>query len=556
MADNKELEKSGAKASADGAEKNATATAEKKEVKETTVPVNNEIRETTGDAVEIYDEDEDVELTAPPKKKRFKKRFVMIGLAVLAIAGFIVYRVNSAKNVAVMVETMDVTKGTIENILSISGTVESAETKSYFSDVTAPLADVNVKVGDKVKSGDVIATFDAESLDLAQKSAELAITQAKGNYNALFSPTGAADRKYAEGMTPQQINDRIDAITAEIDAINNKITEKTNRINQTLTDLQKVQQDINQNGIADSSEAYFPDGNTDYIYRNETDNQEDGKYTDPSESDRQMSLAVSQSILDVTNALKTDEELLAWNNQITALKEEQSHLSAAKAAQVNPGSASATKASLDSTELAQEDTIAKITAAREGIKAEFNGVVTAIPAGVVEGATIQKGGQIVSISNLDDVRISIQVSKSDLTKIKLGQDVDITINGKSYSGKVDKISGTATKNANGVAVVETKIKVTNPDSEIILGVEAGNKIHAQKAENTIVLPYQYVQTDAKGDYVYVIENGLVTRRDVVIGISTSTDAEITEGLSEGESIISSDVTNLTEGMAVQVMPET
>ena len=560
MADNKELEKAGTAEQATQADSAViTQTADAQDAAPTidgSIPAaNNEIRETTGDAVEIYDEDDDVEL-APPKKKRFKKRYLLIVLALLGLGGFAAYKINAAKNVVVYVETTDVTKGTIENILSISGTVESAETKSYFSDVTAPIETLNVKVGDKVKTGDLICTYEQESLDLAQKNAELAIQQAKGNYNALFSPTGAADRKYAEGMNAQQINDRIDAITAEIDAINDKITEKTNRINQTLTDLQKVQQDINQNGIADSSETYFADGNTDYIYRNETDNQEDGVYTTPSESDRQMSLAVSQSILDVQNALKTDPELLAWNNQITALKEEQSHLSSAKAAQVNPGSASATKASMESTQLTQEDTISKLTAAREGIKAEFNGVITAIPAGVVEGATIQNGGQIVTIANLDDVEVSIQVSKSDLPKISVGQDVDITINNKPYNGKISKISGTAVKNSNGVAVVDTKIKVTNPDTDIILGVEASNKIHAQKAENTIVLPYQYVQTDATGDYVYVLENGMVTRKDVQIGIATSTDAEIIEGLKEGDSVITSDATDLTEGMPVQAQPAT
>ncbi len=511
-----------------------------------------EIKETTGAEVEIYDEDDSVDLSDSPKKKKFKKRFVVIPVIALAAVGVIFGAINSRKNAVVMVETQEVSKGTIENILSISGTVESAETKSYFSDVTAPLDTVSVKVGDKVSAGDLLYTYDTESLDLAQKSAELAITQAKANYSALYSPTGNADRKYAEGMTAQQINDRLDAITAEIDAINKKITEKTSRMNQTLTDLQKVQADINQNGIRDSDEMYFENGSNSYIYRNETDNKKDGEYVEPTDSDRQMALAVSQSMQDVQYALSNDPEIQAWKTQITTLQEEQSHLNSAKASQVNPGTATATKASMESTQLTQEDTISKIEAAREGVKAEFNGVITAIPNNVVEGATVSAGANIMTIANLDDVQVSIQVSKSDLPKISVGEKVDITINGKAYDGEIKKISGTATKNSNGVAVVDTLIKVTNPDNDIILGVEANNKIHAQKAENTIVLPYEYVQTDATGDYVYVVENGLVVRKDVVIGISNSTDAEITEGLSEGDKVVSSDVSLLTEGMAVTV----
>ena len=518
----------------------------------------NVIKETTGSNVEIYDEDDSVDLSDSTKKKKrkFKKRYILFGLLALGVIGFIIGRINASKNSIVTVETHEVALGNIENILSISGTVESAENKNYFTEITAPLDTVNVKVGDKVKAGDVLCTYDADNLEIQKKSAELAIQQAKGNYSALYSPVGSADRKYAEGMTAQQINDRLDAITAEIDALSNKISEKTSRMKQTLTDLQKVLKDVNQNGIDDnyeykvSGDAYFDGSSDSYIYRNENDNKQDGQYVEPSESNRQMYLAVQQSILDVQNAIENDSEIKAWNNQITALKEEQSHLSSAKAAQVNPGSASASKASMEATELTQEDTLSKIEAAKEGIKADFNGVITAMPATVVEGATVANGSQLFTIANLDDVQVSISVSKSDLPKVSVGEKVDITINGKQYQGEVTKVSGTATKNANGVAVVATTIKVTNPDSDIILGVEANNKIHAQKADDTIVLPYELIQTDSTGDFVYVLENGVVTRKDVTIGISTSTDAQITEGLSVGDQVISSDVSLLTEGMAV------
>lgn len=518
---------------------------------EVTASEDNVIKETTGVDLEIYDEDNSVDLSdSEKKKKRFKKRYVVIGVAAVLVALLIVGRINAAKNRFVTVETMDVALGSIENVLSISGTVESGETKNYFSEVQAPLQELNVKVGDKVKAGDILYTFDAGAIELAQKNAELAIKQAKGNYNALYTPTGAADRKYAEGMSAQQINDRLDAIIAEIDAINNKLTEKKNRINQTLTDLQKTQLDINQNGISDQTETQVPEGSDSYLTRREDDNNE----SEFSESNRQMSLAVSQSIMEVQYALNNDPEMQEWNNQITALKEEQSHLTAAKTAQVNPGTATASKAQMESAQLNQEDSLEKLERAKGGATADFNGVVTAIPATVVSGAMVQNGTQILTLANLDDVQVSIQVSKSDLSKISIGQKVDVTINGKSYEGEVMKISGSATKNTNGVAVVDTKIRVTNPDEDIILGVEANNKIHAQKADDTIVLPYEYVQTDSESDFVYVVDNGVVVRKDVTIGISSSSEAQITEGLNVGDKVITSDVSTIEEGTLVQVAP--
>lgn len=495
----------------------------------------------------VYEEYETHEVASKPKRK-IKKRYIFLIAAILLVVLFFVYRINAAKNVITPVTTAEASTGTIENVLSVSGTVQSAETKTYFSDVTAPVAEINVKVGDKIKSGDVLFTYDEEALNLSKQTAELAIKQAQGSYSAYYSGTAAADRQYTQGMTPQQINERLDAVTAQIDAINNKITEKTTRVNQTLKDIQNTMQDVNQNGIADASEAYFERGSNDYIYRNESDAKEDGQFKEPTEQDRQMSLALQQTYNDVQYKLNNDPEIQAWKNQITALQEEQSHLQTGKAAQVNPGTATAAKAQKESAELTNEDTIAKIDEALLGVKSDYNGVVTAVS--VVEGQTVASGAQTVTVANLDDVEVVVQISKSDLTKIALGQKVDITINGKEYNGEIFKISGTATKNNNGVAMVETIIKITNPDSDIILGVEANNKIHAQKADNALILPYEYIQTDSTGDFVYVVENGVVVRKDVKLGIASSTEAQILEGLTGSEEIIISDYDTLTEGMPV------
>ena len=479
----------------------------------------------------VYEDYESHEVAKKPKK-RFKKRYLVIGAAVIALGVFGYAKYNASKNVVVFVETKETTLGTIENILSISGTVQSAETKTYFSKVAAPISEVSVKVGDKVSAGDTLITYDTESLELSEKTAELAIKQAKGNYSSLYSSFSSVDRQYAQGMTLEQIQNRLNEIEIEIQDLKNKQNEKKNRLQQTKLELEEVLKDYNQNGVSDSQEpGYNPYSKTD----------SDGK---------ELHLQTENALSEISYALNNDPELISWGNQITALQSEQNHLSSAKQAYVNPGNAAATKAQMESTELSQEDTIEKLEVAKEGIKADFNGVVTAISA--VEGATATNGAQLLTIANTDDVQVAIQISKSDLPKISIGQKVAITINGKPYDGEISKISGTATKNNNGVAVVETIIKVKNPDSDIILGVEASNKIHAQKAENTLVLPYEYILTDSEGDYVYVVEDGVVVRRNVSLGITSSTEAQIVDGLTAGESIITSDTENLAEGTPVAV----
>ena len=530
------------------------SSSENTEVKEVEAPKAELNTVNTTPEMPVYEDYEAHEVAKKPKKK-FKKRYLLIGVAALVVGGVIYGRVNAGKNAIVYVTTEEAALGTIENVLSISGTVQSAETKSYFAETNAKVAEIPVAVGDKVSAGDMLLSYDQEDLDLARQTAELSIKQAKSSYSANFTGSSAADREYAQGMNAEQINVRLDEITVQIDTLNNQITDKKARINQTLTDLQKAQADINQNGIADSSESLFENGSDSYLYRNEFDvKKEDDKdkFDNPSPENRQMSLALQQSIADVQYALSYDPEIQSWSNQITALNEEKSHLQTAKASLLNPGQIASAKAQLDSTELSQEDAIERIDAAKEGVKADFNGVVSSVKA--VEGQSVQTGTLLFTLENLDDVEVAIQVSKSDLPKISIGQQVDVTINGNPYNGEITKISGNAVKNNNGVAVVDTTIKIKNPDSNIILGVEASNKIHAQKAENTLVLPYEYINTDSEGDHVYVVENGVVVRKNVTLGITSSTEAQIVDGLSAGEEIITSDTEMLTEGLAVAVAP--
>ena len=438
------------------------------------------------------------------------------------------------------VTTEAVTLGNIENVISISGNVASAETKTIYADVDGTLSEINVKVGDKVKSGDLLYTYDVEKLELAEKQAELAIKQAKGSYSSLYAkaPTTTEELRYVEGMSAQQIQDRLDAIEKEETELEQKKKDKLERMEQTLNDLNKLLLDYNQNGVTDEAEGYKPTDRKD----------EDGK---------EMYLQTQQAKQDISYAKTYDPEILSWTKQIENLDQEKAHLTTGKSAVgstfVNPGSAMNSKASLESSELTNEDKISRIEAAKEGVKADFNAVVASVDA--VEGQTVQTGTKTMTLSNLDDFQVNVQVSKSDLSKIATGQKVDITVNGKSYEGEITKISGTATKNSNGVPVVDTIIKIANPDEDIILGVEANNKIHAQKAENTVVLPYECILTDAKGDYVYTVENGLVTRKDITIGISNSTQAQVLEGLNEGDQVISTNLDTLIEGTEVQTMPE-
>ncbi|MBQ3842915.1 MAG: efflux RND transporter periplasmic adaptor subunit [Ruminiclostridium sp.] len=70
-----------------------------------------------------------------------------------------------------------------------------------------------------------------------------------------------------------------------------------------------------------------------------------------------------------------------------------------------------------------------------------------------------------------------------------------------------------------------------------LGSIANIKKVKSIAENAVVIPKNLIKTDGDRTYVQVFENGEKKDKDVTIGITNATEAEITGGLEAGEAVI-------------------
>ena len=191
-----------------------------------------------------------------------------------------------------------------------------------------------------------------------------------------------------------------------------------------------------------------------------------------------------------------------------------------------------------------------VNAAKKGISADFNGVITKVS--VVEGSTTALGAELFTLQNTDKVDVTVNISKYDYDKVQEGQSADITLAGKTYEGKVTKVSHVATQNEKGASLIAADIRIMNPDEDVFIGVDAKVIIHAEEADNVVILPSEVVNIGKTGSFCYVLDNGVITRKDIVTGISSDDYVEITEGLSEGDQVIR-DLGTLEEGMQAEAV---
>ena len=191
-----------------------------------------------------------------------------------------------------------------------------------------------------------------------------------------------------------------------------------------------------------------------------------------------------------------------------------------------------------------------VNAAKKGISADFNGVITKVS--VVEGSTTALGAELFTLQNTDKVDVTVNISKYDYDKVQEGQSADITLAGKTYEGKVTKVSHVATQNEKGASLIAASIRIMNPDEDVFIGVDAKVIIHAEEADNVVILPSEVVNIGKTGSFCYVLDNGVITRKDIITGISSDDYVEITEGLSEGDQVIR-DLGTLEEGMQAEAV---
>jgi len=176
------------------------------------------------------------------------KKKLIIGVIIVALIGTIAGIQINAKNKKQIttVKAATVAMGDVKMYLSTTAAIESKNKKDYSVSATTKISNVNVKVGDKVKKGDTLLTY--ETADLNSQ-----VTTAQINYNNVISQKKDAVNKNNDANTTiantsdtpanaQIIN------TAKASVLSNeKIKQLDNAISLAKTNLDSAKNKLSQN---------------------------------------------------------------------------------------------------------------------------------------------------------------------------------------------------------------------------------------------------------------------------------------------------------------------
>ena len=391
------------------------------------------------------------------------------------------------------------------------------------------IGSIPVSAGDSVKAGDVLISYDADELEKEKELAKLKAQSAEGSY--LNSVQGnnekLGDLKEAN-VNLEVLDQQIKDTEAYITNLNNKIEKKKSDLSYFATLLQIT--------LIEEADSLTEDERVEIQKQVELN-----RY----EQEHNKEIQGWQDELEVYNKMLSDYQ--EYRSEMKSQK------SSADAGKMTAGAREELEAENQTKEIESAGSLESLEKAESGVVAEFDGVVTEVNA--VEGSSAAVGEKLLKLDSTEEVMVKISVTKYDLDKIALGQEAKVTIASREYEGKVSKINKMAETNNSGAAVVGTEIEILNPDSDVILGVEAKVVISTAKEENAVLIPVTAVNVDMNGDFVYVVEEGILVKKPVVTGISSDTMIQIVEGLSEGEQVVTEVTAALMEGMPVMAMPQ-
>jgi RND family efflux transporter MFP subunit len=165
------------------------------------------------------------------------------------------------------------------------------------------------------------------------------------------------------------------------------------------------------------------------------------------------------------------------------------------------------------------------------------------------GEVVSPGVAVMSVVDASSLKLTSTVTQDTLPLLALGQEMDVVIDSfpnRVYQGSVTTLGPIAVSTGE-VFPVEVTIK---NDGHLMAGLTA--HASASVKASGIVVPSSAVVQSSGASYVFVIEDGVASKRLVSTGQRSDKDTLILKGLAAGERVAVTNTNALADNMPVNM----
>lgn len=160
---------------------------------------------------------------------------------------------------------------------------------------------------------------------------------------------------------------------------------------------------------------------------------------------------------------------------------------------------------------------------------------------------------IYVVEQIRPVKLKVNVSESLFTKLKKGNEVDVRLDvygDEVFKGRISLIYPTIDP---ATRTFPVEIKITNNDSRVRPGMFARVTMNFGTLQHVVAPDRAIVKQSGAGDrYIFVYKDGKVSYQKVELGRRMNDKYEIISGVNDGDQVVVTGQSRLTNGMEVEI----
>lgn len=528
-------------------------------------------------------------------KQSYQKLFISVVMLILVVC-VVVVRFKQTHKQLPDIQTATVQKGTVLSSVSGTGVLEAITTVDVKSNVGGQVVEMAVDEGDMVKAGQLIAKIDpsdsvstlnqanadyssgTSKVDQAKQTLRMQRLQTSANIISAEQALESSKHKLQEAeqeaaVQPRLTSEAISQAQSTLESAEATLKQTKSALNPQMVSSVKSAYDTAKSSY-DKAErnltrqkALLEKGFVSMSTVDDADAAFSTAKADLESAKSKLDTVKDQSEQDLKNAeakvrlARSGLETARANAVQDTLK--QHELAAARAAlRQSSASLAGIKAAATQDQIKNEDilqaqaALQKSKAAVENARTQVNyTTVTSPRAGVVvkkyaeTGSIVTAGRQamagsgsgvtIVEIADVSRMRVVVNVDETDVSKIFLGQKVDVTVDAchnEAFFGKVIKIAPMAEVNSN-VTTVPVTVELTQTDGRLKPVMNATCDFVVDRKTEVLNVPAEAISETDSGMEVTVLDHGQPVIRKVKVGLVGNDSSEIIDGLSVGETVV-------------------
>jgi membrane fusion protein, multidrug efflux system len=183
------------------------------------------------------------------------------------------------------------------------------------------------------------------------------------------------------------------------------------------------------------------------------------------------------------------------------------------------------------------------------IRAPFDGVAGLRRVSV--GDFLNVGQEIVNLEQIDPLKADFRVSETYLGAVAPGQPVELTVDafqGEAFRGEVYAIDPLIDESGRSILL---RARLPNPDARLRPGLFARIALVLNEKENALQVPEQALVPQGQDQFVFRVIEGAAVLTRVTVGTRRAGMVEITEGLAQGDVVVTAGQLKIRDGAAVE-----